>query len=416
VRWRSAAELHCPYCYDQYTARDIQFRCSGRPGWGGVRCAPEPDKVLSEHIGREVTLPPAFSTKRPRTEAACPGCGTSTTTRICPACHRRLPALFGQIPSRMIALVGAKQSGKTVFMTVLVHELMHQLGEELHASIMPADDYTGQEFASHYEAPLYRGARVLPAPTPVGASDRAPLVFRLTVGGPAAPGQQRRRFSRLGRLGRWLNRRCQARSALLSLFDPAGEDLLSQQSVEQNARYLAAADAIMLLLDPLQMPQARELAAPGTRLPSPPGSEAETPVRVLQNITDLALRTGRPASDGLISKPLAVAFSKIDAFQQGLDPTSPLRRAFTPAPHVDESDSLSVHAEVQRLLGQWDGSLIDRIVRQHYRSKRYFGISALGETPTPDNQVPDRGISPYRVGDPLTWILSRFGVIPVRRR
>jgi hypothetical protein len=296
---------------------------------------------------------------------------------------------------------------------VLVHELMHQLGEELHAAIGPADDYTGQEFASYYEAPLYRGAQVLPAGPPAGANDRAPLVFRLTVGGLAAPGPPRRRF---GRLGRWPNRRSQARSALLSLFDPAGEDLLSQQSVEQNARYLAAADAIVLLLDPLQMPKARELAAPGTRLPSSPRSTADTPVSVLQNITDLLLRTDPSASDGLTSKPLAVAFSKIDAFQQGLAPTSPLRQAPTPAPHVDEADSLSVHTEVQRLLGQWDGSLMDRIVRQHYRSHRYFAVSALGETPTPDNQVSDRGIRPYRVGDPLTWTLSRLGVIPVRRR
>lgn len=403
MRRRPGADLHCPYCYEAFSLRDIEFRCSGRIGWGGRRCTPEPDKVLSEHIDREVTLPPAFATETLDTPVACPRCGVSTTTRICPACHRRLPALFGQIPSRMIALVGAKQSGKTVFMTVLVHELMHRLGEQLCTGIGPADDYTGHEFASYYEALLYGGAQLLPPTTPAGARDRTPLVFRLTVGGPEAPAPRRGR-------GR------PARPALLSLFDPAGEDLLSQQSTEQNARYLAAADGIVLLLDPLQMPEARKLAAPGTRLPSPPSGTADTPVSVLQNITDLVLRTDRSASDGLISKPLAVAFSKIDAFQQGLDPTSPLRQSPAPGPQLDEIDSLSVHTEVQRLLGQWDGSLIDRIVRQHYRSHRYFGISALGETPTPANQVSDRGIRPYRVGDPLTWILSRLGVIPMQRR
>jgi hypothetical protein len=407
MRRRPVADLHCPYCYEEFCLQDIQFRCSGRTGWDGLSCSPEPDEVLSRHIGREMTLPPAFAAVRPHTQTACPGCGVTTTTRICPACHRRLPALFGHIPSRMIALVGAKESGKTVFMTVLVRELMHRLGDELNAAIMPADDYTGHEFANYYEAPLYGGAQLLPATTPAGASDRAPLVFRLTVGGPEVPRPPRRR---------WLGRSRPAKSALLSLFDPAGEDLLSQQSVEQNARYLAAADAIVLLLDPLQMPAARKLAAPGTRLPSPPRGAADTPVSVLQNITDLVLRTDQSASDGLISKPLAVSFSKIDAFQQGLNPTSPLRQAPIPASHVDEVDSLSVHTEVQRLLEQWDGSLIDRIARQHYRRYRYFGISALGETPTEANQVSRRGIRPYRVGDPLTWILSRLGVIPVRRR
>jgi hypothetical protein len=230
MRRRPGADLHCPYCYEAFGLRDIEFRCSGRIGWGGRRCTPEPDKVLSEHIDREVTLPPAFAAEAPDTLAACPRCGVSTTTRICPACHRRLPALFGQIPSRMIALVGAKQSGKTVFMTVLVHELMHRLGEQLGAGIGPADDYTGHEFASYYEALLYGGAQLLPPTTPAGARDRTPLVFRLTIGGPQTPGPRRGR-------GRGLGRGSPARPALLSLFDPAGEDLLSQQSTEQNARH-----------------------------------------------------------------------------------------------------------------------------------------------------------------------------------
>ena len=105
---------------------------------------------------------------------------------------------------------------------------------------------------------------------------------------PDAPAPRRGRGSVRG-----LSRGSPARPALLSLFDPAGEDLLSQQSAEQNARYLAAADAIVLLLDPLQMPAARKLAAAGTRLPSPPRGAADTPVSVLQNITDLVLRTAR---------------------------------------------------------------------------------------------------------------------------
>jgi hypothetical protein len=411
MRRRPPAGLHCPYCYEPFGRLEIEFRCSGRKGWGRPQCKPEPDKVLTEHAGREVTALPAFAAETLDTKADCPRCRASTTTRICPACHRPLPAMFGEIPSRMIALVGAKESGKTVFMTVLVRELMYRLGEQLHASIGPADDNTGHEFASYYEALLYGSDQLLPPTTPAAASDRTPLVWRLTVGDPDTPARRRGRRSVRG-----LSRGSQAWSALLSLFDPAGEDLLSQQSAEQNARYLAAADAIVLLLDPLQMPEARKLAAPGTRLPSPPSGAADTPVSVLQNITDLLLRNAPPGSDGRISKPLAVAFSKIDAFQPSLDPTSPLRQAPAPGPQLDEADSLSVHTEVQRLLDQWDGSLIGRIVRQHYRTYRYFGISALGETPTKTNQVSERGIRPYRVGDPLTWILSRLGVFPVRGR
>ena len=191
-----------------------------------------------------------------------------------------------------------------MFLTVLVHELMHGLGAELNASMGPADDHTAHEFASVHDTPLYRGSRVLQQPTAASASDRAPLVFRFTVGSRGRSRLAARHGSR-------------PTSVRLALFDPGGEDLWSQQSVEQNARYLAAVDGIVLLLDPLRMPGARELAAAGTRLPSRAGL-SDTPLNVLQNVTDLLLRTSQACPDGLISKPLAVAFSKIDAFEHSL--------------------------------------------------------------------------------------------------
>ncbi len=393
MRRRAEATLHCPYCYAGFTARKIQFRCPG-PAQRG--CPPEPDAVLSGHTGRPETLPPAFVVQRADRPTACPHCGTVSSVRICPACHRRLPAKFGDIPSYLIALVGAKESGKTVFLTVLVHELMHRLGAELNASMGPADDHTAHEFTSVHDTPLYRGSRVLQQPTAASASDRAPLVFRFTVDGRGRSRLAARHGSR-------------PTSVLLALFDPGGEDLWSQQSVEQNARYLAAVDGIVLLLDPLRMPGARELAAAGTRLPSEAGL-SDTPLNVLQNVTDLLLRTSQACPDGLISKPLAVAFSKIDAFEHSLPAGSPLRQP--PAPYYDEPDSQRVHAEVQRLLIQWDGSLIDRTAAHHYARYRYSALSALGETPTEENLVSGRGIHPHRVFDPLAWMLNRFGVLP----
>ena len=79
------------------------------------------------------------------------------------------------------------------------------------------------------------------------------------------------------------------------------------------------------------------------------------------------------------------------------------------------SDSQAVHHEIQRLLVRWEGTRIDQITQSHYRCFRYFGVSALGETPTEDNHVSARGIRPIRVGDPFIWTLAQLGVIPVKR-
>lgn len=384
----TATRLYCPYCYEGFTERAIEFRCNGRASRQGKRCSPVVDELLRARIGMGGALPPAFAADGRTSSADCPHCGSETTTRICPACHSQLPVHFGKVRSRLIALVGAKESGKTVFMTVLVHELMHRVGDRLNAAISGADDNTRHAFAERYEQPLYRGSKLLGT---TKSGNQAPLVFRFTT-------ESRRPLGTGG-----------PQHTLLSFFDTAGEDLRSQSSVEENVRYLAAADGIVLLLDPLQMRGARGLAAPGT-LPKP-GTARDDPATVLENITDLVLATGGRKPNELITKPLAVVFTKMDALAHDLKETSPLRRPPAESPYFDDEDSQEVHTEIQRLLTRWEGSRIDQLVRLHYRRYRYFGVSALGETPTADNRISPRGIRPYRVTDPFMWILGRFGAV-----
>jgi hypothetical protein len=400
IRGTSGDRLYCPYCYEAFTQQGIRFRCAGGAGRG---CPPEVDSVLRDRIGYAGALPPVFTADGRQNSAACPRCGLPSIARVCPCCHSRLPVLFGKVPSRLIALVGAKQSGKTVFMTVLLHELKHDLGTRLDAAISPADDETQHRFDDDYEKPLYRESLLLPPTPAAGLRNRVPLVFRFTT-----DGSRRGWHGRLGRAGHG-----NPRHTLLSFFDAAGEDLRSQQSVEQNLRYLAAADGIILLLDPLQMPGARALADPGTRLPAPAATD-DLPATVLANITDLMLAQESRRPGAPIRKPLAIVFSKMDSLFHELGPTSPLRRPLGRNPYFPEQDSLAVHHEISRLLDRWEGSRIDQITRLHYRRYRYFGVSALGETPTADNHVSARGIRPLRIGDPFMWALAQFGAIPLK--
>jgi Double-GTPase 2 len=404
VRLPHGRAIYCPYCYEEISRLPAWFRCTGRMSQSRKRCASDTDPVLRDRTGFAGALPPAFAAEGHPRSASCPSCEGQTTIRICPVCHSRLPVHFGEIGSRLIVPVGAKEAGKTVFMTVLVHELMHQTGQRFNAAITGADDHTRESFPTDYERPLYHDSK-LPAPTTTTAArehNRPPLVFRFTTEKSPLPILN-------GRLAK--NR--DPRRTLLSFFDTAGEDLRSQQSIEQNVRYLSAADGIVLLLDPLQMSGARELAAPGTRLPTP-GGVGDEPATVLENITDLLL-SGPEAKPGMrITKPLAIVFTKMDALLHSVKETSPLLRSPSQQHYFDERDSLAVHTEIQRLLARWEGTRIDQIAQLNYRTYRYFGVSALGETPTTDNQVSALGIRPYRVTSPILWILAQFGIIPVR--
>ena len=168
--------LVCPYCYSRFTERHLRFRCTGRPGPEGLVCEPVEDDAIRAHLGRRERLPPVFAADGRRAHAVCPECSATTGMQVCSTCHAQLPVNFGRIRSRMIALVGARDAGKTVFMTVLIHELMNRVGSRFNASVGGSDDHTRHRFHADYETPLYGQSRLLGATRRTGVT-REPLVF-----------------------------------------------------------------------------------------------------------------------------------------------------------------------------------------------------------------------------------------------
>jgi Double-GTPase 2 len=385
--------LVCPYCYNGFTEREIQFRCTGRPGPNTPGCPVRRDEHLVGWLGYATPLPPAFPADGRKPRAWCPDCHGETTRRICPHCHSRLPVHFGKVDGRLIAMIGAKQSGKTVFMTVLIHELMHRVGRVLDAALDGCDDETRRSFDRDYDQRLYQEHSLPDTTRPVAArSQRRPLVFRMTM--------RRRRLAR-----------SREQHTILSFFDTAGEDLTTSESVDLNVRYLSNADGIILLLDPLQMPEAREQALPDTVLPDHVGG-FDRPFNVLSRVTDL-LREKIDDPAQKIETPVAVVFSKLDSLEHTFSRASPLTRLPQLRPEFDTRGSLAVHHQVQALLDDWDGPQIDQLMRHNYAHFRYFGVSALGALPIDPITVGE--IRPQRVHDPFLWLLSRFGTISSTR-
>jgi hypothetical protein len=65
---------------------------------------------------------------------------------------------------------------------------------------------------------------------------------------------------------------------------------------------------------------------------------------------------------------------------------------------------------VRALLAEWQAGMIDRYLSQNYTDYAFFALSALGGMPDADRVGPG-GIRPYRVEDPLLWLLYRFGML-----
>ncbi len=387
-RRSSQRPLACPYCYHAFVEKEILFRCSGRAPFGQTACPPELDELLRDQMGERGLQPPVFRADARRDEATCPRCGSPTRIQVCPGCHSRLPAMFRAVQGRLIALVGSSQAGKTAFMTVLIHELRHRVGELLESSTTGADDSTQERYTSAYEWRLYKNSE-LSFHHPVAAGQYiSPLVFRFAM-------NRRTRF------------RPNSREVLLSFADSAGEDLVSPNKIELMARYLAAADAVFVLLDPLRLPDVRQRVSRRIPLPQPERPKDEV-VASFNRITSLLLAgTGQQRVD----KPVALILSKVDALGPLMEPDSPLRKPNPPRPYFDEADNLAVQEQVRTLLAEGGAAGLDDTVRKHYSRCRYFGISALGKTPTEDNRVRDAGPQPYRVTEPFMWVLNQFDLV-----
>ncbi|MFF5444109.1 hypothetical protein [Streptomyces sp. NPDC012888] len=397
----------CPFCFDRAPASRLPFRCQ-MPATGvrgGTPCAPERDDAWAEFMGPSVSpaqrmrgpvfpAPRGLAHLRERgSRADCPACGTATPVRVCPRCHSDLPSDYCDQDTRIIALLGPKASGKSTYVSVLVNELRNRVGRAYGASITAMGGETQRRDREMAED-LYDRLRLPEATRPAALGFNDPLLYRLSL-------PLRSRF------------RTGSRHTALVFFDAAGEDLRSREAMDRYTSYLAAADGIVLLVDPLQMRAVRDQLPAGPKTPLP---AVETPAP--QIAADLAaqLRThGRGSAHGRVTTPVAVAVTKTDALPGLLEPHSPLLRN---APHtggvVDEEDRLAVHEEVRSLLDGWDSGAFTRQLDRDFARLSLFGLSALGSPPPPHapSDAPKSGPQPLRVEDPLLWLLGLDGLLP----
>jgi hypothetical protein len=383
-----AAQLGCPYCRAAFAEREISFRCSGRPGADGQRCDARPDDVRGHWLDDTRLLPPVFAADGRQPSARCPDCGECTYEHVCRHCHRRLPSDFGRADHWPVAIVGSAQSGKTVLMTVLIHELSHRLGGIAGVAVRGLDDETLRAFHVDYDQPLF-DQHTLPEPSDplAGCPPRAPLVFELARTRAGWPGRRRRRV-------------------IASFLDMNGSDLDGPAGQGQAARHLTSARAVILVLDPLQLPGARGHARPEVIGTERAGTANDHPDALLSQVTRLLLEA--PGSrGGKIRKPVAVVVAKLDAVEHTLPAGSPLTAHPALRSRFDIRDGDAVHAQVQHLMEKWGGPQFELNLREYFSHYRYFGISSLGNPPKDPATL--GVVVPYRIHDLALWLLREFG-------
>jgi ABC-type dipeptide/oligopeptide/nickel transport system ATPase component len=387
----------CPFCFRKIDSSRLAYQCVGR---GNIECKKSEDDARVNLTGSKIETYPTFlpDSKGGITLGGsrngpppCPNCGGPAKRRACPACHTALPIDFVDSKSPMIGLVGATGSGKTVLMTVLVKQLREVVGRRFNADIRIATDnpdgHTGlSDYQASRETPLYTGRALPPKTNKQGRWHTPPVVLRWR--------------QESGRLigGQTLQ------STVLSFVDTAGEDL-NDQGTTFTLEYLSVCDALMIALDPFAIPGARaQLNLPQQAIQV----GDDVPLDVVSNITELLRTEHGVKKRKRIKLPVAIVFTKIDAFYPSLDRHNPIMTRPREVPAYQEEDGRTVHEHILALMQEWNATDIDTHVRLNYTDYRYFGVSALGAEPDyVTNAVAVGGVQPHRVEDPVLWLLAK---------
>lgn len=392
------AMVACPYCYHRIDQARLAYQCQGR-GTPGVatRCARKQDDLRRRMAGVDTPMLPVFELPRslrgtPR-KAPCPHCRGETGIRACPACHTPLSATFADSRSPLIGMIGGKGAGKTVFTAVLHHQLRGEIRRRFQADVQMVGDHQGgagsaRDWLEDNEQKLFADGSLFETTAQASDGMRAPVVLEWR--------QPRRR------LGREVYD-----TTTLSFYDAAGEDLTSQSGVNDQT-YLGASNGLILLLDPWQLPGARARINVSETV----RKEAAPPMQVLKYISDSLRSTHAVKGGRKIPIPIAVVFAKMDAFFDVLGDHHPLRTAPSAGPFYDETLGQATHEQVRALLYEYGADDIDAALESNYSTFRYFAVSALGAAPDyAAGTVDAAGVRPFRVDEPLLWLLNRFGVI-----
>jgi len=308
-----------------------------------------------------------------------------TTKRICPYCHNDIPQSAGFAPSTIISVVGATQSGKSVFLTSLIHTLKTITPHNFPIFCTPINNEMGRRFKFEYEDPLVN-QNLLLEPTQK-ERQQEPLIFTFSFTDGTKP------------------------EINIAFFDVAGEGIVDTAYMDIYAAHIRNSSGVLFLVDPLQF------KALGRKIQLKNDISdirfVDEPAEVLSGLVeDYIYKQGGGVSD----IPTAVLLTKTDLLETLKDDDEYIRNNscfFTNYTHkaffnLGEFDN--INDEVSEFIASVDPNFRNALLRRFY-NLGFFAVSALGSQPDGQRIA---SFAPVRVDEPFLWILYKLGYIEGR--
>ena len=378
------SKFTCPYCQKKYSKSKIPYVC---PTCGETT---EPtffiytEPVKCKHFRRD---PAGNLTNVP--------CGGTATIRKCPYCKREIPRDAIYTPNLPFSIIGVSNSGKTNYITVMLHELSAASG--LRLALTPETSATRKRQHENFE-------HIYKEHTPPPATQSGTPIAQIW---------------KISNISRRVGNRVP--SYTFTIFDGAGEDHERLDPHSDIYLYIRNSKAIILAVDPLIIPNVRKRVDANVRRNSLGGDEgsekdaSEVIVRVVDYIKNAI--GGGANNNKRIPVPTAVVFTKfdvvLDAFRDNFGDGAAIRNRDLPIRSdvtINLEEFNNIHDEIKQWLEDIKEGSVDNILYANFKEYRYFGVSSYGESPKKNGMLPDE-IKPMRVLDPILWLFKKANFV-----
>ncbi len=391
----------CPHCFNKFSPDHVVFRATHAKEEDEEYCLQE-DEKLNRYIGRfglegsdemEAVLNPYLVPPENRHYvdevliSMRDKYNVETKKRLCPFCHNELPYSAGRAPSNIIAIIGASQVGKSVYMASLINTLENVTAHNFEAACLPINSDTSRRFRSQYLDPLFVQNSLIESTQKERKQE--PFIFQF-------------KFKDTSK-------------APLSLvfFDVAGEGMVEEEYLELYGNHIRNAEGILFLVDPLQLSTIRR------KIMLSQDEEQGDFTSQYQEARDVVVTLAEhfigSQEDGKTNIPTAVVITKSDmltrlAQEEGeyIKPNSNVFENYTHKGYFNLSEYENINGEVERFLEKVDLAFKDA-VEVHFNNVSYFAVSSLGQNPV-DGKL-EKVIQPMRIDEPFLWLLYKLGYI-----
>ncbi|MBQ7176346.1 MAG: hypothetical protein IJS08_02935 [Victivallales bacterium] len=312
------------------------------------------------------------------------------TTRICPKCKQEIPTAIDDLSDLSIAIIGAKEAGKSHYVAMLIHWIK-RMGKEFGWNLTALTEETLRRYNSEFHNPLFKDFKSIEITQAVrGKGAASPLIYSLR-----------------------LDKGLFSKRIMLVFFDAAGENLEQTDALWYINRYIYNASGIICLLDPLQLSRVRQGILRTHSEDTLPSLNTETGV-IINRVENL-IRKNTNIGSAKIKIPLAVAFSKMDYVRDASANAAAVSDRLFEATQHNGVFNEAEFTDIDGLMRSWVDEVDDTadIIPQSENFERtgFFGFSALGCNPKGNHNVLEHAPRSFRVEDPFLWILKNYGLI-----